>query len=70
MVRQDAQGPTIVRGRVTGVGLGCQGVVSQCSGGALYHHYGLARIGNSEIFFVSFLLLYYCFVMLIKYSRA
>jgi len=48
-----------VRGRIAGVGLGCLGVVSQCPGGALYHHYGLARIGNSEVFFVSLSLLFF-----------
>jgi len=70
MVRQDTQGPTIVRERVTRVGLGCLGVVSQCPGGAPYHHYGLARIRNSEVFFVSLSLLSFCFVIIIKYSRA
>jgi len=70
MVCRNAQGPTIVRGRVTGVGLGCLGVASQCPGGAPYHHYGLARIGNSEVFFVSLSLLSFCFVIIIKYSRA
>ena len=44
--------------------------VSRCPGGALYHHYGLARIGNSEVFFVSLSLLSFCFVIIIKYSRA
>jgi len=44
--------------------------VSQCPGGAPYHHYGLARIGNSEVFFVSLSLLSLCFVIIIKYSRA
>ena len=68
MVRQDAQGLTIVRGRVPRVGLECQGAVSWCPGGALYHHYGLARIGN--VFFVSLSLLSFCFVIIIKYSRA
>jgi len=48
-----------VRGRIAGVGLGCLGVVSRCPGGALYHHYGLARIGNSEVFFVSLSLLFF-----------
>jgi len=48
-----------VQGRVAGVGLGCQGVVSRCSGGMPYHHYSLARIGNSEVFFVSLFLLYF-----------
>jgi len=67
---RDSQGLTIVQGRVAGVGLGCQGVVSRCLGGAPYHHYGLARIGNSEVFFVSFSLLSFCFVIIIKYSRA
>ena len=70
MVRQNAQGPTIVQGRVAGVGLGCLGAVSRCLGGAPYHHYGLARIGNSEVFFVSLSLLSFCFVIIIKYSRA
>jgi len=69
-VRRGAQGLTIVRGRVSGVGLECQGAVSRCLGGAPYHHYGLARIGNSEIFFVSLSLLSFCFVIIIKYSRA
>jgi len=59
-----------MQGRVAGVGLGCSGVVSQCSGGAPYHHYSLARIGNSEVFFVSLSLLSLCFVIIIKYSRA
>ena len=44
--------------------------VSRCPGGAPYHHYGLARIGNSEVFFVSLSLLSFCFVIIIKYSRA
>ena len=70
MVRRNAQGPTIVQGRVARVGLGCLGVVSQCLGGALYHHYSLARIGNLEVFFVSLSLLSFCFVIIIKYSRA
>jgi len=70
-IRRNAQGPIIVRGRVAGVGLGCLGAVSRCPGGALYHHYGLARIGNSEVFFVSLsVLLFFCFVIIIKYSRA
>jgi len=69
-VSQNAQGPTIVWGRVAGVGLGCLGAVSWCLGGAPYHHYGLARIGNSEVFFVSLSLLSFCFVIIIKYSRA
>ena len=69
-VHRNAQGPTIVRGRVARVGLGCLGVVSQCLGGAPYRHYGLARIGNLEVFFVSLSLLSFCFVIIIKYSRA
>ena len=44
--------------------------VSWCPGGVLYHHYGFARIGNSEVFFVSLSLLSFCFVIIIKYSRA
>jgi len=46
------------------------GAVSQCLEGALYHHYNLARIGNSEVFFVSLSLLSFYFVIIIKYSRA
>jgi len=59
-----------VRVRVPGVGLECWGAVSWCSGGALYHHCELARIGNSEVFFVLLSLLSLCFVIIIKYSRA
>jgi len=33
------------------------------------HHFTLTIFGNLEVFFVSFLLLYHCFVILIKYSR-
>jgi len=39
-----------MRGRVPGVGLGWRGAVSQCSGGMPYHHCGLTRIGNLEVF--------------------
>jgi len=49
---------------------GHQSRVSWCPGGAPYHHYSLARIGNSEVFFVSLSLLSLCFVIIIKYSRA
>jgi len=49
---------------------GCWSRVSQCLGGVPYHHYGLARIGNSEVFFVLLSLLSFCFVIIIKYSRA
>ena len=59
-----------MRGRVPRVRLEGQGAVSQCSGGTLYHHYGFARFGNSEVFFVSLSLLSLCFVIIIKYSRA
>jgi len=59
-----------VRGRVAGVGLGCLGAVSRYPGGVPYHHYSLARIGNSEVFFVLLSLLSFCFVIIIKYSRA
>jgi len=48
---------------------GRQSRVSQCPGGVPYHYYGLARIGNSEVFFVSLSLLSLCFVIIIKYSR-
>jgi len=36
----------------------------------LSHHFSLTIFGNLEVFFVSFLLLYHYFVILIKYSRA
>ena len=68
-VCRDAQGLTIGRGGVTGVGLGCSGADSRWLGGAPYHHYSLVRIGNSEVFFVSLSLLSLCFVIIIKYSR-
>ena len=68
--RRDTQGLTIVQGRVAGVGSGYLGAVSRCLGGAPYHHYGLTRIGNWEVFFVSLSLLSFCFVIIIKYSRA
>jgi len=70
MACQKARSLTIVWGRVPGVGLGWRRVVSQCSGGVLYHHYGLARFRNPEVFFVSLSLLSLCFVIIIKYSRA
>jgi len=70
MVYQEAQGLTIVQGRVPGVELEWQGVVSWCSGGTPYHYCSLARIGNLEVFFVSLSLLSLCFVIIIKYSRA
>jgi len=59
-----------VRGRVSGVGLEWREAVNRCLGGAPYHHCSLARIGNSEVFFVSLSLLSFCFVIIIKYSRA
>ena len=49
---------------------GRQSRVSRCPGRVPYHHYGLARIGNSEVFFVLLSLLSLCFVIIIKYSRA
>jgi len=45
-------------------------VVSQYLGGAPYHHCSLARFGNLKVFFVSLSLLSFCFVIIIKYSRA
>jgi len=36
----------------------------------LSYHFPLTIFGNLEVFFISFLLLYHCFVILIKYSRA
>jgi len=56
-VRRNARGPTKVRGRIARVGLACLRVFSRSPGGAPYHHYGLARIGNLEVFFVSLSLL-------------
>jgi len=44
--------------------------VSRYLGEVPYHHYSFARIGNSEVFFVSLSLLSFCFVIIIKYSRA
>jgi len=70
MVHQEARGPTIVREKVPGVGLGWRGAVSQYSGGVPYYHCGLARFGNLEVFFVSLSLLSLYFVIIIKYSRA
>ena len=59
-----------MRGRVPRVELEERGAVSQCLEGALSHHYSLAMFGNSEVFFVSLSLLSFCFVIIIKYSRA
>ena len=59
-----------MRGRVPGVGLEYQRAVSRCLEEVPYYHYGLARIGNLEVFFVSLSLLSLCFVIIIKYSRA
>jgi len=36
----------------------------------LSYYFTLTIFGNLEVFFVFFLLLYYCFIILIKYSRA
>ena len=55
MACQEARGLTIVQGRVPGVGLEEQGAFSQCLGGALSHHYGLAMFGNSEVSLSHFL---------------
>jgi len=44
-----------MRERVPGVGLEERGAVSQCSGGALSHHCGLAIFGNSEVSLSRFL---------------
>jgi len=45
-------------------------MVTQYLGGALPHYFGLTMFGNLEVFFVLVFLLSYCFVILIKYSRA
>ena len=70
MAWQEARDPTIMQGRVSGVGLEEWGAVSQCSGEVPSYHCGFARFGNSEVFFVSLSLLSFCFVIIIKYSRA
>ena len=70
MAHQKAQEPSIVQRRSLGVGLEEWGVVAKWSGEVLSHHFTLTIFGNLGVFFVSFLLLYHCFVILIKYSRA
>jgi len=45
-------------------------VVTKCLGEVPLHHISLTMFGNLEVFFVSLSLLSYCFVILIKYSRA
>jgi len=45
-------------------------VVAKWSGEVPSHYFPLTIFGNLVVFFVSFLLLYHCFVILIKYSRA
>jgi len=70
MAHQKAWEPSIVERRTLGVGLEEWGAVSKWSGEVLSHHFTLTIFGNLEVFFVSFLLLYHCFVILIKYSRA
>jgi len=45
-------------------------VVAKWSGEVPSHHFTLTIFGKLRFFFVSFLLLYHCFVILIKYSRA
>jgi len=45
-------------------------VVTKCSEEVPPHQFELTMFGNSEVFFVLRSLLSYCFVILIKYSRA
>ena len=45
-------------------------MVTRCSGEVLSYYSSLTIFENLEVFFVSFSLLYHCFVILIKYSRA
>jgi len=45
-------------------------VIAKQSGEVPPYHFALTVFGNLEVFFVSFLLLSHCFVILIKYSRA
>ena len=55
--------------RTPGVGLEEWGVVAKWSGEVPSHHFTLTIFGKLRFFFVSFLLLCHCFVILIKYSR-
>jgi len=52
------------------VGLEEQRAISCVRARVLSHHCGLTMFGNSEVFFVSLALLFLCFVIIIKYSRA
>ena len=67
---QEAQELPIMQGKIPGVGLEEQGVVTKHLGEVLPHYISLAMFGNLEVFFVSLYLLSHCFVILIKYSRA
>jgi len=67
---QEARDLTTVHGRIPGVGLEEWRVVTQCLGGVPSHHCGLTMFGNLEVFFVSLSVLSFCFVIIIKYSRA
>ena len=44
-------------------------MVAKWLGEVSFYHFTLTIFGKLEVFFVSFLLLYHCFVILIKYSR-
>jgi len=70
MAHQKARELSIVKRRTLGVGLEEWEAVAKWSGEVLSYHFTLTIFGNLEVFFVSFLLLYHCFVILIKYSRA
>ena len=60
----------LFRGEPLGVGLEEWGVIAKWLEEVPSHYFPLTIFGNLGVFFVSFLLLYHCFVILIKYSRA
>ena len=70
MAQQEAWEISIVWRRILEVGLEKQKVVAKYSRKMLSYYFGLTMFGNLEVFFVSLSLLSYCFVILIKYSRA
>jgi len=70
MTYQKAQELSLVQRRIPGVGLEEQRVVVKWSEEMLAYHSALTIFGSSGSFLcLFFLLLYLCFVILIKYSR-
>jgi len=63
-------GPLIIQRKTPGVRLEEWGIVAKWLKEVPSYYFTLTIFGDLEVFFVSFLLLYYCFVILIKYSRA